>query len=76
MKTQRSMTTGEQRLQSSPLGIRRLAEATGIPIRTRRVSKSDACDLIRDQAMSKSVTNEEIALAIINAEGILAMGKW
>ena len=64
-----------RKLEAKMLGIRRIAEAKDILIRTRRVSESEAYDLIRDQAMTKRVTTEEIAAAIINANDILAMGK-
>lgn len=40
-------------------------------MRTRQISDGAAYDLIRDQAMSKRVTTEEIATAIINANEVL-----
>ena len=57
----------EQRLS----GIRRLAKAKGILMQTRGISEDQAYEIIRDQAMSKRVTTEEIATAIINANEIL-----
>lgn len=57
----------EQRLN----GIRRLAKAKGILMQTRGISEEQAYEIIRDQAMSKRVTTEEIATAIINANEIL-----
>ena len=57
----------EQRLN----GIRRLAKAKGILMQTRGISEDQAYEIIRDQAMSKRVTTEEIATAIINANEIL-----
>lgn len=57
----------EQRLN----GIRRLAKAKGILMQTRGISEDQAYEIIRDQAMSKRVTTEEIATAIINANDIL-----
>jgi AmiR/NasT family two-component response regulator len=57
----------EQRLN----GIRRLAKAKGILMQTRGISEEQAYEVIRDQAMSKRVTTEEIATAIINANEIL-----
>jgi len=38
---------------------------------TRGLSEDDAYKIIRDQAMSKRVTAEEIADAVINANEIL-----
>lgn len=64
-----------RKLEAKMLGVRRIAEAKEILMRTRQVSESEAYDLIRDQAMTKRVTTEEIAAAIINANEILAMGK-
>ena len=45
--------------------------------RRRVLGGSDgaAYDMIREQAMSKRVTTEEIADAIINANEILSLGK-
>ncbi len=57
----------EQRLN----GIRRLTKAKGILMQTRGISEDQAYEIIRDQAMSKRVTTEEIATAIINANEIL-----
>ena len=41
-------------------------------MRTRKVSDSEAYRVIREQAMSKRVATEEIARAIIHADGILS----
>lgn len=64
-----------RKLEAKVLGIRRIAEAQSILMRTRNVSEKEAYDLIRDQAMSKRVTTDEIAAAIINANEILSLGK-
>lgn len=63
-----------RKLEIKLQGVRRLAEAKEILMRTRGISESDAYDLIREQAMSKRVSTEEIAGAIINANEILSMG--
>lgn len=63
-----------RKLEVKLLGARRISEAKGILMRTRQISESAAYDLIRDQAMSKRVTTEEIAAAIINANEILSLG--
>ena len=57
------------------LGVRRIAEAKSILMRTRNVTEGQAYDLIREQAMNKRVTTEEIAGAIVNANEILSLGK-
>jgi AmiR/NasT family two-component response regulator len=64
-----------QRLETKLLGARRIAEAKGILMRTRRISEEAAYDLIREQAMSKRVTTEDIAAAIVNANEILSLGQ-
>ncbi len=58
----------EQRLASQ----RKLAKAKTILMHTRNVSEDDAYKLIREQAMTKRVTTEEIADAIIKANDILS----
>jgi AmiR/NasT family two-component response regulator len=69
-----SQTRLVRKLEAKLAGARRIAEAKAILMRTRNVSESHAYELIRDQAMSKRVTTEEIAAAIINANEILSMG--
>ncbi|MCE9661812.1 MAG: ANTAR domain-containing protein [Burkholderiales bacterium] len=63
-----------RKLEAKLTGARRIAEAKNILMRTRNVSESQAYDLIRDQAMSKRVTTEDIAAAIVNANEILSLG--
>lgn len=58
----------EQRLA----GLRKVAKAKTILMQTRNVSEDEAYRLIRDQAMTKRVTTEEIADAIIKANDILS----
>ena len=59
----------EQRLN----GLRKIAKAKQILMSTRGLSEEDAYKVIRDQAMVKRVTTEEIADAVINANEILGM---
>ena len=63
-----------RKLEAKLNGARFIAEAKAILMRTRNVSELQAYDLIRDQAMSKRVTTEDIAAAIVNANEILSMG--
>mgnify|MGYP003589551925 CR=1 FL=1 len=57
------------------LGEGRLAEAKAVLMQTRHISEDAAYDLIRAQAMAKRMSMDEIALAIINANEILNIGK-
>ena len=70
----KAMAKRVRKLEAKMIGIRRLAEAKEILMRTRNISETQAYDLIRDQAMSKRVTTEEIAASIVNANEILSIG--
>ncbi len=59
------------RLEQRLAGIRRLTKAKAILMQTRAITEEQAYEIIREQAMSKRVTIEEIATAIINAKEIL-----
>lgn len=63
-----------RKLEAKILGVRQIAEAKSILVRTRQITEDAAYDLIRDQAMSKRVTTEEIAAAIVNANEIMSIG--
>lgn len=63
------------RLEQRLAGIRRLTKAKAILMQTRDISEDQAYEIIREQAMSKRVTTEEIATAIINANEILGFKK-
>lgn len=64
-----------RKLEAKILGVRQIAEAKSILVRTRQITEDAAYDLIRDQAMSKRVTTEEIAAAIVNANEIMSIGR-
>jgi AmiR/NasT family two-component response regulator len=70
----KSMARRLRKLEAKMLGMRRLSEAKEILMRTRNISETQAYDLIREQAMSKRVTTEEIAASIVNANEILSLG--
>lgn len=53
-------------------GLRKIAKAKTILMQTRNVTEEDAYRLIREQAMSKRLTTEEIADAIIRANDVLS----
>ena len=63
------------RLEERLTGIRKIAEAKSILMQQRGLLEDDAYKVIRDQAMTKRVTAEEIAGAIINANDILSFKR-
>ncbi|WP_055134981.1 ANTAR domain-containing response regulator [Pseudomonas corrugata] len=63
-----------QKLEAKLLGVRLIADAKDVLARTRQITERAAYELIRDQAMSKRVTTEEIAAAIVSANEILSIG--
>ena len=63
-----------RKLEAKLNGARCIAEAKSILMNTRNVTELQAYDLIRDQAMNKRVTTEDIAAAIVNANEILSIG--
>ena len=60
------------RLQQKLLSANQVSQAKAILVRTRAVDDAEAYRIIREQAMSKRVAAEEIARAIIHADGILS----
>lgn len=64
-----------RRLETKILGVRQIAEAKSILVRTREITDDAAYELIRNQAMNKRTTAEEIAAAIVNANEIMSIGK-
>ena len=63
-----------RKVEAKLLGARRIAEAKNILMKTHDVTETQAYDLIREQAMKKRTTTEEIALAIIIASETLSIG--
>lgn len=60
------------RLEQKLLCANQISEAKAILVRTRNVSDDEAYRIIREQAMSKRTATEDIAKAIIHADGILS----
>ncbi len=60
------------KLESKLQSIRKITDAKGVLMNSRKISEEDAYAVIRDQAMVKRVTIEEIATAIVNANEILS----
>ena len=63
-----------RKVEAKLLGVRHIADAKAILMKTHSLSETEAYDLIRDQAMSKRVTIEEVASAIVNASEVLSLG--
>ena len=59
-------------LETKLTGARQISEAQDILCNQRGINKEEAYHAIREQAMNKRVTAEEIASAIINANEILS----
>jgi AmiR/NasT family two-component response regulator len=53
--------------------MRKVSKAKAILMNTRGLSEDEAYKAIRDQAMSKRVTAEEIADAVIRANELLGL---
>jgi AmiR/NasT family two-component response regulator len=68
----RGLTRNVRRLEQKLEGIRKTSEAKSILMQTRGLSEVDAFRVMREQAMAKRVTIEEIAGAIVNANEILS----
>ena len=64
----RRITRLEQKLQSA----NQISEAKAILVRTGQVSDDEAYRIIREQAMRIRLATEDIARAIIHANGVLS----
>ena len=62
------------RLEQRLAGQRKIAKAKAILMQSRNITEEDAYNLIRNRAMTKRVTTEEIADAVIKANEILGLG--
>ncbi|MBE0546067.1 MAG: ANTAR domain-containing protein [Rubrivivax sp.] len=60
------------RLQQKLHGANQISQAKAILVRTRSISDDEAYRIIREQAMSKRITTEDIARSIIHADGVLS----
>jgi AmiR/NasT family two-component response regulator len=61
------------KLERRLLGLRKMAKAKEILMQTHTISEQEAYKVIRNQAMSKRVTTDEIADAVIKASEILSL---
>jgi AmiR/NasT family two-component response regulator len=68
----RTLLKRNQRLETKLAGLRQVEEAKSILMKAKNISEEHAYQVMREQAMAKRVTVEQIASAIIDAEGILS----
>jgi AmiR/NasT family two-component response regulator len=73
-KENRSLSRRLRKVEAKLLGVRHIADAKVILMKTHNVTETEAYDLIRDQAMSKRTTMEEVAMAIVDAHELLSLG--
>lgn len=71
-KENRSLTRSLRKVEAKLQGARHLTDAKAILMKTHLMSEVQAYDLIREQAMRKRKTVEEIAAAIVNANEVLS----
>lgn len=74
-ETRRERERYVERLERRLAAQRKLNRAKTILMETRRISEDDAYRIIREQAMTKRVTTEEIADAVIKANEILGIDR-
>ena len=72
-KENRSLTRRLRKVEAKLLGARHLADAKAVMMKTHNISEAQAYDLIREQAMSKRTTMEEIAAMIVHASEVLSL---
>ena len=68
------LTRRLRKVEAKLLGARHLADAKAVMMKTHDISEAQAYDLIREQAMCKRTTVEEIAAMIVHASEILFLG--
>ena len=73
-KENRSLMRRLRKVDAKLLGARHLADAKAVMMKTHDISEAQAYDLIREQAMSKRTTVEEIAAMIVHANEVLSLG--
>ena len=73
-KDNRSLARRLRKVEAKLLGARHLADAKVVLMKTHHISETQAYDLMREQAMSKRTTIEEIAGTIVHASEVLSLG--
>lgn len=64
-----------EKLEAKLLGVRDVVDAKSILMKTHHVSETEAYDLLREQAMAKRATIEEIAISIVKAHELLSFSS-
>lgn len=72
-KVNRALTRRLKKVEAKLLGVRHIADAKAILMKTHQVSETEAYDVIREQAMAKRTTTEEVAMAIVEAHELLTI---
>lgn len=72
-KITRALSRRLKKVEAKLLGVRHIADAKAILMKTHQISETEAYDVIRDQAMAKRTTTEEVALAIVEAHALLSV---
>ena len=73
-KEKRSLSRRLRKVEAKLLGVRHLADAKAILMNAHDILETQAYELIREQAMSKRTTVEEIAATIVHASEVLSLG--
>jgi AmiR/NasT family two-component response regulator len=69
-----SLLRQKQRLELKLSGLRQVSQAKAILMGARRISEDEAYRLMREQAMVRRVTVEQIATTIVDAHQLLPLG--
>lgn len=72
-KVNRSLARRLRKVEAKLLGVRHIADAKAILMKAHQISETEAYDVIRDQAMAKRTTTEEVAMAIVEAHELLSL---
>jgi len=67
----RALQKHVQRLENKLASVRQVADAKAILMKAREITEQEAYQVIRDQAMAKRTTVEQIAYTIVSANDIL-----
>lgn len=73
-KENRGLQRRLRKVEAKLVGVRHIADAKVILMKTHHVSETEAYDLIREKAMSTRSTTEEVAKSIFEAHEVLSMG--
>jgi AmiR/NasT family two-component response regulator len=72
-KVNRSLAKRLNKLEAKILAVRNVSDAKAVLMKVHNISENEAYDLIREQAMSKRTTTEEVAMAIVQAHELISM---